>query len=487
MAGIVGLFGSSGDEALVQRMLETIRHRGSDQQTFRAEGSLTAGAGAPMLSPARGNGFVHQDGITVLFDGEIYNDRPGGATDAEVALRLYRKHGRTFPAYLKGVFACAVYAGDELLLARDAVGVRPMYWGTSRSGHLAFASEMKALVDVVEDIVELPPATTFSNRSGLADYLPRHPEVSVPADFDEAARAVRAALTQAVQRRLEDGAVGACLLSGGLDSSIIACLVRELGSRMPLVTVGMTGAPDVENARIVADHLGMEHHVKLYDPKEIGECVQRAVRTLESFDEDCVSGAISNLFASGKAREFTNCILSGEGADELFGGYHLLKDLPTEGERLGMMHRLLAISYNTALQRLDRAMMGNGITYRTPFIDHEVIALAQQLPLRWKIHDMGSGVWMEKHILREAFKDLLPDSIYRRSKLHFAGGTGTDDCMDDITRAHFPEVALNEQTRHTPGGYLIHSPRELWYYQLFKQDFPGLHFERLVGRWDPAK
>ena len=103
------------------------------------------------------------------------------------------------------------------------------------------------------------------------------------------------------------------------------------------------------------------------------------------------------------------------------------------------------------------------------------------------LHDSGQDRWIEKHILREAFKDVLPEEIYQRAKLRFAAGTGTDGLMDEIARNKLEGVEFNEQTRNTPGGYRLNSPKELWYYQLFKQDFPGLHFERLTGRWDPDK
>jgi asparagine synthase (glutamine-hydrolysing) len=487
MAGIAGILGSKAENERVERMLDTIRHRGEDEKSVHAAGSLVAGVCAPKLSAARGQGLAEADGIVVLFDGEIYNQRSAGLSDAEVALQLYKKHGRTFAAYLEGVFACAVFDHDELLLTRDAVGVRPIYWGRTADGDLCFASEIKALVDLAAGAVDLPPATIFSSKSGLAGYLARYPETKVPSQFEEAVRAVRETMTRAVQRRLEDGAVGACLLSGGLDSSIIACVAHELKADIPLVTVGMEGASDVENAKIVAQHLGMEHHIRLYDTSEIAESVERAVWTLESFDEDCVSGTISNLFASGKAREFTNCILSGEGGDELFGGYHLLKDVATEAGKLDMMHRLIDVAFNTALQRLDRAMMGNGITYRTPFIDSELVSLALQIPVQWKIREADNEPAIEKYILREAFRDLLPEPIYKRSKLRFAAGTGTDDCMDDIAREKFSDVELTDDNRKTPAGYQINTPRELWYYQLFKQKFPGLQFEKLVGRWDPGK
>ncbi len=447
---------------------------------------IQAGVRASKLSTARGDGFAQADGYTVLFDGEVYNARAAGESDAEVALRLYREYGRTFASHLEGVFACAVHDGDGLLLARDAVGVRPMYWGTTGDGGLCFASEMKALVGVSQDVSELPPGTTCSSKSGLADYLPRYPSVPMKESFAEGVKMLRGCLMRAVERRLQDGAVGACLLSGGLDSSIIAAVAHELGADMPLVTVGTERAPDLENARIMAEHLGMEHHVLLYDAEQIRESVPKAVWMLESFDEDCVSGAISNLFASAKAREFTNCILSGEGGDELFGGYHLLKDLPTDAERLTMMRRLIEIAYNTAVQRLDRAMMGNGIHYRTPFIDTEVIALALHLPVRWKIQRAEDGRAIEKYILREAFKDLLPEVIYRREKLRFSAGTGTDNLMDEVAGSAGASE-LDEASRRTSEGYTLSSPKELWYYRLFKERFPAPCFERLVGRWDPGK
>ncbi|MDY7011870.1 MAG: asparagine synthase-related protein [Planctomycetota bacterium] len=487
MAGIAGTIGNTQQPGVTERMLEVIEHRGPDTVRAHRTRQFYGGVRTSDLSSVRGDGFARDGNLAILFDGDIYNVRNDEQSDAEVALGLYRKYGRTFAAYLEGVFACAVCDGDTTLLARDTVGVRPLYWGTTGSGDLCFASEAKALVGVSDDVAELPPATTYSSKTGLAGYFPRYPAVSMSQRFENAVRVLQGCLTRAVARRLEDGAVGACLLSGGLDSSIIAAIAKELGADIPLVTVGMEGAPDLENARLMAEHLGMEHHVFGYDAEQIRQSVPRAVWMLESFDEDCVSGTISNLFASVKAREFTNCILSGEGGDELFGGYHLLKGLPTEAGRLKMMDRLIAIAHNTALQRLDRAMMGNSINYRTPFLDTAVIAMSLQIPVRWKIHDAGNGREVEKYILREAFKDLLPEKIYQREKLRFSAGTGTDNLMDKVAEGQADTDEFNEANRKTPEGYILNSPKEMWYYNLFKQQFPAPCFERLVGRWDPGK
>ncbi len=488
MAAIAGCMGKGNPSDCVTGMLETLRHRGPDTRKLESGRAGAFGVGAASISPERGDGFASDGDVLLFFDGEIHNERGSGESDAETALRIYRDRGRCFAAHLHGVFACAVLDGDELVLARDSVGVRPLYWGTANGNTLCFASEMKALAGLANNVQELLPGTTFSSQSGVAGYLPQTPAVAVPRHSAEAIGLVRDTLLKAVERRLADGGAGACLLSGGLDSSIIAAAVKALGAKMPLLTVGFEGgSSDVENAKIMAEHLGFEHRIAEFSQADIEAIVPQAVRTMESFDEDCVSGTIANLFASKLAREHSMCILSGEGGDELFGGYHLLKDLPSDSARQRMMQRLVDIAYNTAVQRLDRSMMAHSIHYRTPFIDTEVMALAAHVPVPWKIRDVGNGKLVEKWILREAFKDLLPEPIYRRDKLRFSGGTGVDGIMDRIAEKKLEPNAFNEQSRRTPGGYTLNSPKELWYYRLFKDNFPDDSFEQLVGRWDPGK
>jgi asparagine synthase (glutamine-hydrolysing) len=491
MAGIAGvLYADSADkDTLGDRMLDTVAHRGPDSREVHKDGRFSGGVGAQDLGIERGNGFARSGKTVLFFDGEIYNERTESKSDAEVALELYLEHGKVFPGYLEGVFACAVWNGSELVLARGPVGVRPLFYGKTGNGTYVFASEMKALVGVAEEVWELNPQTVFSSESGVNGYVVRYPEVEMPSTPEAAAKKLREILFRSVEKRMADGALGGMLLSGGLDSSIIAAIANEIKPGIPAYTVGLKdgNAPDLENAALMAGHLGVEHKVYHFTATEIAEMVPDAVWKLESFDEDCISGAISNLNASALAAKDTNCIFSGEGGDELFGGYHLLKNLPTEYERLKMMHKLVEIAYNTAVQRLDRGMMGNSLNYRTPFIDSEVIAFALQVPVRWKIHRNEEGELIEKWILREAFRDLLPDTIYKRVKLRFSAGTGTDTVMDEIAEGKGYKEKFNENTRTTPGGYYLNSPKELWYYEIFKEKFPSLQFEKLVGRWDPNK
>lgn len=487
MAGIAGTFGANVQKEIVKQMLNKIKHRGPDNMNVHQADGICGGVVASDLSQARGNGFAVDGNVAVLFDGEIYNERIAGTSDAQVVLELYKKHGSVFGGFLQGVFACAVYDGNDVILARDAVGVRPLYYGETTDGSICFASEMKALTGITEEPHELLPATTFSTGAGVAGCISRYPNVQIPPTAGEAVDKLRECLTGAIHRRMEDGAIGACLLSGGLDSSIIASVAHKVNPDLPMVTVGVQGSPDLKNAAIMAKYLDARHEIFIFDAQQIKDIIPKAVYTLESFDEDCVSGTIANLFASATAAKYTNCILSGEGGDELFGGYHLLKKLPTEARRLKMMEKLIAIAYNTAVQRLDRAMMGNSINYRTPFIDTEVIAVALQIPVKWKIHNTGNGKLVEKWILREAFKDMLPEEIYSREKLRFSGGTGTDGLMDNIAAEEIDSSEFKESVRKTKGGYYLNSLKELWYYKLFKENFPLPDFERLVGRWDPYK
>jgi asparagine synthase (glutamine-hydrolysing) len=487
MAGIAGLICADAEKETVKQMLDKIKHRGPDNINIHQCGGFCGGVAASELSQERGNGYARDGEVAVLFDGDIYNERNENVSDAEVALSLYKKHGRGFGGYLEGVFACAVCDGDEIILARDAVGVRPLYYGTSADGSICFASEMKALTGPAENVYELLPCTTFSFKNGVAGYICHYPDLVIPEEAGEAAEKLRQCLTEAVHRRMRDGAVGACLLSGGLDSSIIAAIASESDGDLPMITVGVEGSPDLRNAELMARHLGAKHEVFIFDAERIEDIIPDAVYTLESFDEDCISGTIANLFASATAAKRANCILSGEGGDELFGGYHLLKKLRTEGQRLKMMEKLIEIAYNTAVQRLDRAMMGNSINYRTPFIDSEVIAFSMQTPVGWKIHDAGNGRLVEKWILREAFKDMLHEEIYRREKLRFSGGTGTDGLLDSIAAGKIDGTEFNDDSRTTAAGYCLNSLKELWYYRIFKEKFPLIDCEKLVGRWDPYK
>ncbi len=487
MSGIAGIIGSEASVETVSGMIERIRHRGPDGEWVHQLRGCALGACESKLGAKNRPAHARAGDVVLLFDGEIYNDREDGVSDAEVALREYLRAGTLFVRNLRGAFACAVWDGDDLILTRDPVGIRPLYFGSNGDSSVAFGSELKSLVGMVSRVQEIRPGTIVSMKNGVQDYLPNHPNVTVPSDAEAAAKALREHLIAATERRLADGAVGGMLLSGGLDSSIIAAIANEIKPGLPAFTVGVEGAPDLANAKTMAEYLGVEHVVKVFGTEEIRRLVPKAVPALESFDEDCVSGAIANMVASKLAGERTNCILSGEGGDELNGGYLLLKDLPDPESRRTAMQNLIDVAYNTALQRLDRAMMTNSMNYRTPFLDSEVTAFCLQMPVNWKVRDVGDGRFVEKWLLREAFRDMLPNVVYEREKLRFSGGTGTDPILESISEELIPKTDFTDEVSQIPAGYTLNSPKELYYYRLFKKHFPDPCFVPLVGRWDPGK
>ncbi len=492
IAGIVSQKGKIEDDTAQQigRMLELMRHRGPDNMIIRSltddRGSL--GANEVILSPDRTYSTSLEEPPFLLFDGKLFNDRPEGQTDIDLFREYYEKHERECFQRLEGSYSCAIVEkDDEVILVRDPVGARPLFYGWSDSVFY-FSTEAKGLIDHIQfDVQELPPGCIYSTRKGMKEFDPFIPEVPEFGDLKEAAKILRKILIEAVKKRM-DG-VGAVSLSGGLDSSIIAAIANEFNPDLQIFTgtVDRAEGPDLENAKIMAGFLGKEkdHHIYRITDEDIDNAVTTAVWHLESFDEDCVSGIISNYYVSKMVKEYTNSVLVGEGADELFGGYRMvLKNpkvkSPEQRERLAV--KLLEIAYNTALRRLDRSWYANGVNYRVPFLDSKVITLARKIPMDWKIYGEKQ---VEKYILREAFRDMLPEKIANREKLRFAMGTGMDDVMDGVVSQKIDPEEIKQRPK-AAYGLPFSTFKELYYYDEFLRLFPPA-YEKLTARWDPFK
>jgi asparagine synthase (glutamine-hydrolysing) len=218
---------------------------------------------------------------------------------------------------------------------------------------------------------------------------------------------------------------------------------------------------------------------------DIVDFISDAVWYLESFDEDCISGIISNYYTSKMVKQHSSLVLVGEGADELFGGYRMVLKNPkvkSEEQRERLAQKLVDIAYNTALRRLDRAWIANGVVYRTPFLDTKVVAFSQKIPMAWKIY---GDKQVEKFILREAFRDVLPEKIANREKLRFAMGTGVDDVMDELISLKIDPDEIKQRPK-AAYGLPFASFKELYYYDEFLQLFPP-SYEKQTIRWDPFK
>jgi asparagine synthase (glutamine-hydrolysing) len=475
-------------------MLERLSHRGPDgiHAAFIGRAALghtrlaimdPEGGDQPLMDVAGDRG--------VVVNGEIYNWRQlrselGDAhrfdtgSDSEVLLPLFDGEGPALAERLDGMFAFALADGDHFVLGRDPIGIKPVYFGRSGEGW-RFASEMKALSGEVERIELLPPGHVWDPIGGYSRYY-RLPE---PASGDDDSAdghlsRLRGAVVGAVEKRLMSDVPLGAFLSGGLDSSIIAAIaVRELPG-LPTFTVGLEGSPDLLAARQVAAHIGSDHHEVVITARDVERELPEIVYHLESFDRDVVRSAIPTWFVARLAAESVKTVLTGEGADELFAGYTYYRDLAADRipdeltESIGRMH-------NVNLQRVDRMTMAHGLEARVPFLDTDVIAAAQRIPVELKLR-AGSPRAIEKWILRAAFEDLLPPDVVWRDKAQFDEGTGITDVVGRVA-----EAASTRQPVDSLTGVYLRSSEEAFYHRLFADAFADpVAMEPLVGRWIPG-
>jgi len=480
MAGIAGIRAS---KANLESMLQMLKHRGAHETWLGPEQYVRLGCCLlPSEMMPKPRTYACQGTRVAVLDGHVYESESGRLADAEIVLSMYERNGLRFAEALDGDFACAITDGDELILARDAVGLKPLYY-SQQDGEFYFASEAKALCSMVDDIKEFPPQHIYTSTLGFQRY---NPVVEATPDFDtpeQAAQILAQLLERAVEKRVADGVPEGALLSGGLDSSIIACLAKECRPDLKTFTVVLGDGEDREHAREVARYLGTEHYEYNYTEKEIIEALPQVIYYLESFEEDCVKGAVANFFASRLASGHTGCVLTGEGSDEFLGGYHELKTAKDVAELERMMDRLIAVAYNTGLQRLDRMMAAHSLEFRTPFLDRAVTDFCLKIPAKWKVYGQEQ---VEKWILRKAFSGRLPEHIVWRVKSPFATGAGSSAIMGPLAEK---QVSGSDfmANRRTEEGLRLYSAEELYYYRIFKESFPQPAVTHLVARWDPAK
>lgn len=446
MCGMVALW-KAGSAELAARMTRKIAHRGPDEFAIGRVGDGPGILGHCRLSiigPDNGRQPIHHRGAGLIVNGEIYNhlelravlgaDRFQTASDSEAVIQLCDagSNGSVSERWidrLDGMFAFVLCDGERLIAARDPLGIKPLYMARLDEG-LAFASEVKAFDGVaVGEIAAVPPGHLFDTRSGLRRWHRMPHGASSPEsglDVDDLVRELRLVLEDAVRKwSMSDVGFGA-FLSGGLDSSIIAALAnRVLGGGLRTFAVGTEGSPDLAAARRVAAHIGSEHHELRFTAEEIAGAFDEVIYHLESPDVDLVRSAVPTHFAALLASRHVKVTLTGEGADELFAGYayHKLYD----GHPVALAEeitRSLGTMHNINLQRVDRITMAHGLEARTPFLDRDLIAFTQTIPVELKLRHEPNGQIVEKWILRKACEDLLPADIVWRTKAQFDEGSG---------------------------------------------------------------
>lgn len=494
MCGIAGTIGTRSDDA-VDQMLAGLRHRGPDDHgTHSAHRSVLGHRRLSIVDVDGGHQpCVDESGTRALVaNGEIYNAADlrtelaerhsfSSRSDSEVALHLHADRGLAGVADLDGMFAIAISADDDVVLARDPIGIKPLYLGNFDGGTV-FASELKVLPIGTTEVAALPPGCLWSESTGLRRYHELVAPPVVPGTLAEHAARVRTALEQSVERRLiADVPVGA-FLSGGLDSSAIAAIARSRVDRLHTFAVGLEGSDDLVAARAVAEHLDTDHHEYVIGLDEVAAELPAIVAALESFDQDLVRSAVPTWFCARLAAEHVKVIVTGEGADELFAGYRYHRDIARAHGPEGLraeLHRSVTALHDVNLQRVDRMTMAHSIEGRVPFLDLEMIDVGLSVPVEHKLPPDGP----EKLVLRTAVADLLPDVAAWRTKAQFDEGTGIADVLPGMI-AQLASGVDADAYAAVHSGDALRSAEECHYHRLLVDGVldPSVVLPN-VGRW----
>jgi len=363
---------------------------------------------------------------------------------------------------------------NGIILKRDPLGVAPLYYGKDGEGILCFASEVKALIDFCSDVKMVPPGCKLDGEQVTSYYeLEKKEPLKIKPEI--IAKHLRHLIKSAIERKTDQAAELGCWLSGGLDSSVIAALISANGHKLYTFAAGLEGSPDLEFAQAVAQFIDSEHHEVVVHFNDFLSVLPKVIYHLESFDALLVRSSIINYIVAQKASEYVDEVLSGEGGDELFAGYHYLKRLPPEeleDELIDITKRL----HNTALQRVDRSASAHGTVAHVCFLDPEVVDYALRIPAEYKIRDN-----VEKWILRVAFDDMLPEQVLNRKKSKFWEGAGVGELMSDYADSTITDDDFRRE-RILKNGWIINSREELFYYRIFREQFGELENLSWMGR-----
>ena len=516
MCGIVGIFNvREQSDALRQKALEMsrrIRHRGPDWSgIWSGESAVLAHERLSIVDPkSGGQPLISPDGKQVLaVNGEIYNHqevrrRYAGeydfrtGSDCEVILALYRDKGPEFLEELSGIFAFALYDAekDAFLIARDPIGVIPLYIGYDADGTVYVASELKALEGQCERYEPfLPGHYVWSTRHSRLDRESlvmkrwyRRDWMSFDAVKDNPAdpAQLRAALEAAVKRQLMSDVPYGVLLSGGLDSSVISAIAEKYSAmrieddsrtrawwpRLHSFAVGLKGAPDLDKARLVAEHIGTVHHEINYTVQEGLDAIRDVIYFTETYDVTTVRASTPMYLLARVIKSMgIKMVLSGEGADEIFGGYLYFHKAPSAREFHEETVRKLSKLHLYDCLRANKSLSAWGVEGRVPFLDKEFLDVAMRLNPATK---MCPGTTIEKKIVREACADLIPAEVAWRQKEQFSDGVGYSwiDTLKKITS----EAVSDGQMAHAAERFPIHPPQnkeEYYYRSIFSELFPS--------------
>lgn len=489
----------------------TQRHRGPDWSGVHADAhALLVHERLAIVDPAGGSQPLRSadGGLALAVNGEIYNHRElrcrldahydfRTGSDCEVINALYREGGDVdaWLGQLNGIFAFALWdrAAQRFVIARDPIGVCPLYWGHDGDGRLWVASEMKALARLCEDVAAFPPGHVFDSETGELRrwYVRPWREYDATQGTAVASDELREAFERAVHRQLMSDVPYGVLLSGGLDSSLVAACAARFARRrieeddqaeawwprLHSFAIGLEGSPDLAAARIAADALDTVHHGFTYTFEEGLDALPEVIRHIETYDVTTIRASTPMFLLARRIKAMgVKMVLSGEGADEVFGGYLYFHKAPDAREFHAETVRKLDALHQFDCLRANKSMMAWGVEPRVPFLDLEFLDVAMRMDAQAKMARPGpyGARRIEKAVLREAFEGYLPDEILWRQKEQFSDGVGYG--WIDGLKAH-AEAIVSDADFAAAAERFPHNPPQTkeayWYRSLFERHFPS--------------
>lgn len=508
MCGIVCVFNvKNKTEELRKQVLEMskkVRHRGPDWSgVFSSEKAILAHERLSIVDPrSGGQPLKSKDGKLILsVNGEIYNHREirkriGDKyefltnSDCEVILALYQEQGPSFIEEMNGIFAFALYdvENDTFLIARDHIGIIPLYMGWDQYGQFYVSSELKALEGQCTRIREFPPGhyLTHPDEEPKRWYEREWMDYENVKDNSTSIKELRNALEDAVERQLMSDVPYGVLLSGGLDSSIISAVAKKFAARrvesggtkdawwpqLHSFVIGVEGSPDLIASRKVADHIGSVHHEITYTIQEGLDAIRDVIYHLETYDVTTVR-ASTPMYLLGRVIKSMGIkmVLTGEGADEIFGGYLYFHKAPDPKSFHEETLRKVSKLHLYDCLRANKSLAAWGVEGRVPFLDKEFIDVAMRINPKDKMSQLGK---MEKWVVRKAFEDYLPESVAWRQKEQFSDGVGYS--WIDTLKQMASEKVSDEQMQNAVFRFPVNTPmskEEYMYREIFTEHFPS--------------
>jgi len=507
MCGIVCAFDlkqkSENLRPQVLEMAKKIRHRGPDWSgIYSDEKAIMAHERLAIVDPASGKQplFSEDKKLILAANGEIYNHRVLRSqfpefnfqteSDCEVILALYKEKGVHFVDDMNGIFGFAIYdvEKDEYFVARDHMGIIPLYIGWDKHGTFYVASELKALEGVCSKIELFPPGHYLSSKDGqfVQWYKRDWEDYEAVKDNKTEIAEIRQALEDAVHRQLMSDVPYGVLLSGGLDSSVTSAIAKKYAERrieaddkeqawwpqLHSFSVGLEGSPDLAAARKVAEHIGTVHHEIKFTIQEGLDAIRDVIYNLETYDITTIRASTPMYLMARVIKSMgIKMVLSGEGADELFGGYLYFHKAPNAQEFHEETVRKLSKLHQYDCLRANKSLAAWGIEGRVPFLDKEFMDVAMRINPTDK---MINGERMEKWVIRKAFEDMLPESVAWRQKEQFSDGVGYS-WIDTLKEVVDREVS-DDQMANAHFRFPIQTPQnkeEFYYRSIFEDHFPS--------------